>query len=486
MPANNLAKPSIIADIAGKKFAQRSFLLIASQLIRLAAQLSIIFIYARHLSYKDYGLYQSVWLYVNVISILSLFGLPSLILSTPQKNIFKWIKENGNHFFIIAVALNLLPRIFLLAVIHEFDITERFLIVVLIVIQNISIITETITIKKEKETLVLVANIIFTIGYFICHLFVLYTGYSLQLLLTGLIVVFIVKTIILFFFSKQQQEHPLDIHLIKTGTQWFYLGLVDLLGVLFKWLDKWLILFFLSVSQFAIYFNGAYEIPVFGLMLGAVGNIMLIELSKHRHDTFEQNKTLFINSSLLLASVVFPSFAFLLFYHHDFFTLIFSAKYTVSIPIFFISIFILPVRITNYTAALQVYHRNDLIVKGALLDIVVAILLMAILYPLLQMRGLALAFVLSTYVQAWYYLWQTSRLVKEKISVFFPIKELIIIMGISIVVMAITFFIFNRSTYPFGMIGGIVICSLLIALLVFFYLKKDGFIITGNNKKQLN
>ncbi len=475
MPVINSAKQNIINNIAGGKFAKRSFLLITSQGTRMLAQIVIIFIYSRHLSFKEYGAYQSVWLYVNVISTLSLFGLPSLIMSASQKNIYTSVKDNKKHFFIAGSIVNFLPLLFLLLAVHEFSIGSKLLIIMLIICQNISILAEAITIKKEKEMLLLISNIIFAIGYFACHIFILYTGYSLELLVAVLILIFAIKATTLLWLNKQNIEDPVNTLSPTTGRQWFYLGVVDSLSVLFKWIDKWIILFFLSVSQFAIYFNGSYEIPVLGLMVSGVGNIMLIELSKHSHKSSAASKILFTNSSLLLASIVFPSFAFLLFYHSYFFTFIFSAKYVASIPIFFVSIFILPVRITNYGATLQVYNRNDLVVKGALIDIIIAVILMAFLYPFMGMKGLALAFVISTYIQAWYYLWHTSNLINQKIVSFFPLKKLLLLMVISILLLGTTYAICNRLPYPLNMIIGVAVCSLLIISLLYLSIKRSNW-----------
>lgn len=477
MPVNNSVKLNIINDLAGGKFAKRSFLLITSQGIRMIAQIAIIYLYARHLSLKEYGLYQSVWLYVNIISILSLFGLPSLILSSSKKNIYDSVKDNIKYFFIVGSLVNFLPLLFILLAVHEFTIGDKLLIAILVLSQNISIVAEAITIKKEQETLLLISNIIFTIGYFACHILILYTGYSLELLIAVLILIFTLKTTILAFFGKQDIPEYTGITTSSTGRQWLYLGIIDSLSVFVKWMDKWLILFFLSVSlsQFAIYFNGSYEIPVFGLMVSAVGNIMLIELSKHGNTKAELNKILFTNSSVSLASVVFPAFAFLLFYHTYFFIFLFSTKYIASIPIFFISIFVLPVRITNYTAALQVYNQNNLVIKGALLDIIIASILMTGLYPLLGTRGLVLAFVISTYIQAWYYLWQTSKLIKQPIIYFFPIKKLLLLLLISISILGTTFLLVTIFPYPFNMIAGIAVCALLITILVYISLKRSNW-----------
>jgi O-antigen/teichoic acid export membrane protein len=470
MPANNSVKQNTATDLSIATFAKRSSLLISSSVIRLAVQLSILFLFSRNLSLADYGLYQSVWLYLNVLSMVALFGLPSLILSSSLLNIRQWIKQNSKLFICIALLVNFIPIFYVLFATTAYTFTTKLLIIVLSLIQNICILAETIAIKNKKEKLVLASNLIFAVGYFISHLIILYSNYSLQLILVTIIILFLIKTILLGLMSIKQESNKPAVA-AALGKQWFYLGLYDVISVVFKWLDKWVILFFISITQFAIYFNGSYEIPIFGLMLSAVGNIMLVDLSASNNNAAVKIKTLFENSSLLLAAIVFPSFCFLFFYSHDFFTLLFSSKYADAIPVFLISIFVLPLRITNFTAALQVYHRNDLIVKGAVLDLCIAIVLMLVLYPLLQMRGLALAFVVSTYVQAAYYLWHTAKLINKKISYFFPFKKLFFLLLFSAVISGICYYLLSYFFYPINMIGGITVCTILILLLLIYQYK---------------
>jgi O-antigen/teichoic acid export membrane protein len=470
---SNLPKQNTTPDFSLGSFAKRSLLLLLSLSFKLLVQIVVIFVYARYLSVSDYGNYQSIWLYANVGSIIGLFGLPSLLLSISLKNIIKWVKENKVVFFLAFMLLNLIPFVVLLFFRNQFPINTRFLLLLLIIIQNVSIIAETIAIKAEKEKLVLVSNIVFNVAYLSLHIFLLYYGYSLHLLLLGLAGLYLIKTFILLFYKHHYMVQDNNTTVQAIGKQWLYLGLNDTVSVISKWLDKWVILLLLSATQFAIYFNGSYEIPVFGLMLSAVGNIMVVELSKQRVDPIKHINALFTTSSISLAAIVFPSFAFLLFYHTAFFTLIFSAKYITAIPVFFVSIFILPVRITNYTAVLQVHNKNNLIIKGTLLDIGVAIILMIVFYPLMQMKGLALAFVLSTYLQAWYYLWATSKLINKKISSFFPIKKLLGIMALSVFILGIIYFLSSKFKFPANLLLGIIMCGALILFLLYIHLKKS-------------
>lgn len=474
MSAANSAALNTVPELPGKKMIKRSFLLILGKILRLGIQLAVVIIYARKLLYIDYGTYQSVWLYLNIMSVISLFGLPSLLLSNNYSNIINWIKHNKKNAVLAFIILSVLPAITFFIIINTFSFQLKILILLLTVVQNISILSEITALKNEADKKVFASNIFFPIAFLAAHLSILYFGYSLQLLILSLILIFFIKSIITFTRPKNKFTKDVENSFSVMGRQWFYLGVNDIAGVLATWLDKWLILLFLSVTQFAIYFNGAYEVPVFGLMLGAVGNIMLIEFSKNEGNDLEKIKLLFEKSSLLLASIVFPAFCFLLFYHSDFFLLIFSQKYIDSVPVFFVSIFILPLRITYTTTVLQVYHRSDLIVKGAVMDIVLAVILMFVLYPIFKMPGLALAFVLSSYCQFAYYLWHTSRLINKKISYFFPFKKLLIKMFLCLAVMTAGYFIFKNLPENTGLLSGIVLAALLAVALLFYDCKKEN------------
>lgn len=430
-------------------------------------QIVVLMIFARKLSVTDYAIYQSIWLYLNLISVISLFGFPSVILSAGLDNIKIWIANHKHIFWFYAAIFNLLPVAYLLLVPNSFSYTTIFLILCLIAVQNASIIREALAVKKEKEKLLFKTNILFSVLFLAAHILILYLNYSIQLLISLLIIVFLIKSIILRYFggNAQDQQNNSAHH----GNQWMLLGLNDIIGIVFKWFDKWIILFFLTLPEFAIYFNGSYEVPVFGLMAGAAGNIMLVEYCKPHIDLHIKAKTLFENSATLLSGIVFPSFCFLFFYSYEFFTFIFSSKYAEAVPIFLITIFVLPVRITSFTAILQGNNRTDIILKGAIIDLLTAIFLMLVLYPLYKTKGLALACVLSTYGQAAYYLWQTGNIIKKRVSYFFPFKKIFITMAISAVVMAAGYISFKSLFYPLNMLAGIIISLILMAYFIYRY-----------------
>ncbi len=456
------------------QFAKRSLLLIAGSMVKIAVQLLILYIFSRQLNYIDYGKYQSLWLYLNVLSVIGLFGLPAILLSSSYSTITNWIKQNIAGFSLLAFLFNIIPLAFVVVASVDFSIKERILICLLILSQSIAIVVETFAIKNEKELKVLIINLIYHAAFLFLHLLIIQQQpFSLSYLMMGLIAINIIKSISIA--TKPQFKHEVFVPGNNLGKQWIYLGLNDMASVLFKWIDKWLILVFISLEQFAFYYNGSYEIPVFGVLLSAVGNIMLVELSKLSISKSTDIVSLFHRSAYFLAAFIMPAFALLFWFNEEIFIFIFSEKYAAAIPVFLVCIFVIPVRITNYTAALQAHHRSDIILKGALLDLMLAGILMAVLYPLFKLPGLAAAFVISTYLQAFYYLWQTGKLLRLPALSLLPLKSITVILFICILIIGGVYFLVNTFINPIPLISGIIASALLVVGLLYRFYKTKRF-----------
>jgi hypothetical protein len=140
-------------------------------------------------------------------------------------------------------------------------------------------------------------------------------------------------------------------------SNWFFFGLNDLFGITAKWIDKLFLVYLLTPAEFAVFFNGSIEIPLFALLISVVGHVLLVEIAPRLHKKAEV-VALFRNSFFLLAGIVFPLFFFFYCYSHELFSLLFSNKYNNAVAIFKISVLIIPLRITNYTALLQCYGKG--------------------------------------------------------------------------------------------------------------------------------
>ncbi|MDQ2862933.1 MAG: polysaccharide biosynthesis C-terminal domain-containing protein, partial [Bacteroidota bacterium] len=242
---------------------------------------------------------------------------------------------------------------------------------------------------------------------------------------------------------------------------WAYLGLNEVLGVISKWIDKIFLLYLLTASDFAVFFNGAFEIPLFGLLISVAASFMLIEFSGN---LLAKDKILdiFKESFNMLSGIVFPLFFFLFFFREEIFSFAFKNKYGASVPIFAISILILPLRINNYSVILQCFSQGKKIMAGSLIDIIIALALMVILYPLMGSRGIVLSIVISTYCQVIYYLWHSAKILRVKVYNLLPVKNLVA----KFLILLILYFIISFSINHFSIVLKLGIGTLITLLAV--------------------
>lgn len=441
----------------------------ASSIIKYIAQFVTIILFANKLSVADYGAYQHVWIVINLFCTIIPFGLTTLLLSENTAAVKNWILSNlKKNIALLSLGISLL-MLYLFTAMQGIDFNAKIILIVLIIFQILSLVGEAILVKQAKEKTIFWINIIYFVVYFLLHFFIVIKIYHISTLLLGLTIITILKTFILFMLKNKTEKHFTgENNLIS---EWIYLGTNDVLNVLVKWLDKWIILLFWPTISFAIYFNGTYEIPIFLLLIGAVGSVSVVEISNLKIENKDAIVKIFKNPILWLAAIALPSFAFLYFNAAYLFEFLFANKYNESVPIFIITLFLIPTRIVYSTSVLQAFGKSKIIVQGVLLDLILAIFFMAILYPLFGQKGFALAFVLSTYIQIFFYLWHTSKLLNKKITDLIPFFPLILILIISIVIASFAFLLTTKFSHITAIIINSIACFANIILVYFIYVK---------------
>ena len=357
---------------------QRSVYLFFGKALPVIILFLITIIYSRRLGYDEYGIFQSVWMYANIVNVVISFGLSAVILSTNLDFFFSFVRENQRKIISFYTTLSIIVLIAFFYFSRNFDTAQKFVIVSFIVIQNILTVAETLLIKQGNEKKAFVINLFYSVLFFAWHLYILFSNYSLVNLIAGICIISVLKFIATIIFIHK------NIAVIRVTndrgflSHWAYLGSNEILGIVAKWIDKILLLYLLTTADFAIFFNGSFEIPLFGLLISVTGSLLLIEISA---DIKSKSKItgLFRENFNLLSSIVFPSFFFLLFFREEIFSLAFKNKYNASIPIFVISIFVLPIRINNYSVILQCFSQGKKILWGSIMDILIDIIFMIIL-----------------------------------------------------------------------------------------------------------
>lgn len=368
---------------------------------------------ARTLPAAYYGRYQSFWVQWQVLHTVACLGLPTLVLTYSGAQVRGlWQAARPTHRVVLAGWVLLLAGGF--AGLHwwsgaAFAPWQAGLFLVLNV--PVAVLEAYALVRRQFRPVAAIS-----VGY--AGLFVLAHGLLVgeviarEQLLGGLLLASAVRLGALGYLARGGLAAPPDPgSWPAVRGHWAHTALNDVVQVLFRWVDKLALNFLLPAALFALYFNGTLDVPFLPLLLGAAGSGLLLHFGAPGLTEAERVATLRA-AATLLGRLVFPLFCFLLFFRYELFGVVFAHRYDAAVPLFVVSSLVVPLRAYNFTALLQHKGQGRRISRGALLDLGLALVLMYPLYRLLGLAGVALAFVLSTYAQAGYYLTYTAQLLR--------------------------------------------------------------------------
>ena len=203
------------------------------------------------------------------------------------------------------------------------------------------------------------------------------------------------------------------------------LGLAGLVGSINLMLDKLFISCWAAPAEFAVYSNGATELPVIGIISSSVAAVLAPEFVRlFQGGRLQEMLALWRSSLRITAIVVLPLTAGMLLFAADAVTLLYSEKYLESVPIFRIYLLVLPLRITVHGSLLVAAGRSRTVFSAAVIGVVLAAGLLCALVPVFGMPGAASAMVLSVYGVAGVLLFRTARLVGTSLRETVPWRDL--------------------------------------------------------------
>jgi len=204
------------------------------------------------------------------------------------------------------------------------------------------------------------------------------------------------------------------------------IGLTAIVGILNKQIDKFVISSLFSVSQFATYVNGAFEIPLIGIITGSVTAVLMPEFVRLWHKRDVSGLILIWHSAIRkIALIMFPVMCFLIVFAPEFLTLLFSQKYLNSAGIFRIYLLSLIVRITNFGMLLISIGLPSIVLRYSVYSLVLNIGLNFALIKTIGFPGPAVATVIVTFTMAFLQLKKISKEIEIPFKKIFPWKTLL-------------------------------------------------------------
>lgn len=375
----------------------------------------------------SYAYYQRFWIQLSTFAAIAAVGYPTFIFNHPGPAalaLLKSVPANKKVFYTgIVVAMAALFGYLQSSAGIAVWAALSFLA------WTASMMLEATLLSVQRKRAVILLNTAYAIAMTLTHALLLHQGAGLQQIILSICIILSAKAVISFLLLQPHQQTASAIQPTlsygEIAQQWRHFAVNDTVQMLFRWVDKFILSFLLSQSAFAIYVNSSIDIPFLPILFTAVSGAAVQHWALQATKGEENPLPMLHHSVRLLAALVLPLFAFLVIFRIEFLTIVFSARYASGVTIFVCAQLVLPLRAYPFTGLLQRYKRADIITRGALIDFGMACMLMYPLYRLFDLPGIALAFVVSTYWQAGYYLIKTQKVTGFSLASLFPARLLL-------------------------------------------------------------
>jgi O-antigen/teichoic acid export membrane protein len=176
-------------------------------------------------------------------------------------------------------------------------------------------------------------------------------------------------------------------------------GVASMVGVLSQHIDKTIVSYFETAAVYAVYANGAIELPLISIVTGALGTASLVQMSKLCNEgKMDDALFCFRQISLISSLVLFPAFIFFFINAEHFMVMLFGSEFSDSSAPFRVYLCLLPIRIVFYGTALVALGYNKVIMVRSLIELSVNVLLSVLLYSRFGTIGVAVATVITVYI----------------------------------------------------------------------------------------
>jgi len=419
---------------------KKASLISLSRILNILGLLVVTIILARHLSKREFALYDQMWLILNTINPIVSFAFSSAVYFFGVKeksskyisSIFSFLALLG---FIVTILFYLL-RFEVGRILNNALFPENFPYFALFFLFSIpTAILDSLFILRGNFKKLFIITLITVALYIIAVFSSIFINKGIIFILASLSAIAILRFIYtLNFIKKSFDLTPTFSHLkeILKYTSPLIFGHIS--AILSRQIDKFIVANSFAPEVYAIYGVGAKELPVVPLITSSFASVSFPEISK-LYDAGKKIEVAKLINDVIKSTAVFvlPVFSYLFFFSNEFIVVLFSAKYIESAEIFRVYIFFLPVRILLYSPILSALGRQKIYMLVSLIDLVLNFSLGLIFLKLFGLKGPAIAVVLSTYIETSLMLYFILRtLVGIRLRDIFPAKFLLSVLTISV------------------------------------------------------
>jgi O-antigen/teichoic acid export membrane protein len=398
----------------------------------------VFMILSRTLSSFDYGTYQQVWLFYGLMLPLFTLGLPgSVLYFIPRAQPDRRKTVAFQTLFLLALVgffFSLATFISAPWVANQFnnaDLTRYLRIFSLYPLFSLPPkLVNLLMIAEDRPLLSAGLSVLATITTTLFLTWPSFFGLSLAYCFHSAnlgALLFLIGTLLFVNRFYRGQRLLWNASLLRRQVAYSVpLGLASVLGVASKQLNKVVVSSSFSPDIYAVYANGAFEIPFIGILTGSLMTVLIPEFVKRleQGDSAPSVWRLWNEATTKTALLLFPIAGVLFVFAYELMAVMFSPKYLDSAVVFRIYLALAVLRITQYGALLQAMGRTRLILYTSVAGLATNLALSWILVNAMGLAGPAWANVITTYLWALTYLVIICRLTGTAFSQVLPWKEL--------------------------------------------------------------
>ena len=211
--------------------------------------------------------------------------------------------------------------------------------------------------------------------------------------------------------------------------QLFYsipLGLAGLAGTISRSLDKVMVAAFCASESFAVYVNGAMEIPLIGIVTASVTSVLIVDYTRlHREGRTQEIVALIHRAMVKCALILLPAMVFLMCVAPELMRLLYGVSYEASAAPFRVYLLMLPVRTLTFGAILMATRNSHHVLIHTILALIVKGVLTWFAIQRFGALGAAGASVLATYLSLPYLLIVLRLTLRCSVRSLFPWHDLL-------------------------------------------------------------
>lgn len=382
--------------------------LIIFNFINSLTQFLVIVLLSRYCSLDEYASYRQVFLPFEIIAPLLGLGLSSSIFY-----FYPRFENKRKLLFLNVVLIFITSAFFFFAIIFGLDdllsnkfnnaIIKPYLIYTAIftffslsnTVLYSFLILENKTIKNVKINFF--SNVILLISLTLIVLF----SKSLEQIILLRVFIYALTFSLMVFYTKLYRENifPLNMFILDLKEIFYYslpVSLSLMVGVLSYQLDKFLVSLYCTTTQFAVYSNGAFEIPLIAIITSSLAGASFgVFTNLCLNKEFIKANELFKKITFISALFIFPCFVYLFYYAEDFITFVFGEKYSSSFIIFRIYLLLLPIRIIQYGNVLIALGKSKALLLRSLCELILNLIFSLLFFKIIGYEGIAYGTVVS-------------------------------------------------------------------------------------------